>query len=87
MEYQQDVEMMLVLKTPNLELSKEQHLFLALTFIRQITAELVERVGENPTSSVHASLTDSNNTPDTELEMEPEQPPPTPDMSLLSGQK
>ena len=77
MEYQEDVEMSPVIKTPDLELStEEQHWFWALkffiTFLRQIIMQVVERVGENPTSSVHASLTDSINTPDTESEMGPE---------------
>ena len=63
--------------------TEEQHWFWVLTFFRQIILQVVERVGENPASFVHASLTDAINTLDTELETKPHQPPPTPDMSPI----
>ena len=90
MEYQEDIEMSPVPKTPNLKPNtEEQHWFLALTFLKQIIAQVVEGVGENSTSPEHESLTEflrtqeSINTLETESEMVPEQPPPTPDMSPI----
>ena len=81
MKYQEYIEMLPVPKHLTLnQVQKEQHWVWALIFLRQIILQIVERVGENPASPVHASLTDSINMPDTELETEPEQPPPTPDM-------
>ena len=38
---------------------------------------------ENPTSPEHESLTESINTPETESDMKPELPLPTPDMSPI----
>ena len=79
-----------VTKTHDLELNTEQqHWFWALTFLKQIIAQVVERVGEHPTSPEHESLIkfsrtpESINTLETESDMEPEQPPPTPDMSPI----
>ena len=49
MEYQEDVEMSPVPKTPDLGLStEEQYWFWALTFLRQIITQVVEAVGVIP---------------------------------------
>ena len=49
--------------------------------------QIIEKVGENHTSSEYASLTDSITTPDTESEMEPEQTPQPLTCPLLSDLK
>ena len=83
MEYQEDIKMSPVLKTPDNELSTEQqHWFWALTFLRNIILQVVES-GQKPHLSCACILTDSINTPNTESEMEPEQPPPTQGMSPI----
>ena len=90
MECQEDVEILPVPVTPDLKLNiEEQHWFWALTLLKQIIVQVVERMGENLTSPEHESLTEfsrtpgSINTPETESETEPEQPPLTPDMSPI----
>ena len=80
MEYQKDIEILPVPKTPDLKPStEEQHWFWALTFVDEIVMQVVKKMGESPSSPVHAFI----NTLDTESELESEQSPLTPDMSPI----
>ena len=84
MEYQ-DAEMPPIPITPDLKLSAEdQHWLGALTFLGQVLTQVLERLCEKPTSPEHGTLTESTNTMETQLDIEFEQPPLTPDMSPIT---
>ena len=65
-----------ILKTPHLELSVEDQFWLgALKCLEQVLTQVIEIVGDKPTSLAQGTLRESINTLETDLEIESDQPP------------
>ena len=60
MEYQEDVEMSPIPRTPNLKPSEEDQYWLgALIFLEHVLTQVVDRMGEKPTSPAQGTLAES----------------------------
>ena len=84
MEYQEEVEISPMPRTPDLKQRVEaQYQLEALTCLEYVLTQGLERMGKGTISPAQGILRESMNTSESNLEIESDQPPPTQDMSSL----